>query len=195
MAWRLNKALYGLKQAPRCWNLKIHNFLVSEGFKRNVSDQATYTKGIGFKQVILALYVDDMLILSEDINEVLRTKDALSNTFEMVDLGEVSQVLGMRVRRDMTRGWLTIDQEHYAEEVLKRFNMEDCKPVPIPLAQDLKLVEGQGAFTKAEKEAMANIPYRSAIGRLMYLMVSTRPDLAAAVGILSRFMENPGKVQ
>ena len=96
MAWRLNKALYGLKQAPRCWNLKIHNFLVSEGFKRNVSDQATYTKGIGFKQVILALYVDDMLILSEDINEVLRTKDALSNTFEMVDLGEVSQVLGMK---------------------------------------------------------------------------------------------------
>ena len=194
MAWKLNKALYGLKQAPRCWNLKIHNFLVSEGFKRNVSDQATYTKGIGFKQVILALYVDDMLILSEDINEVLRTKDALSNTFEMVDLGEVSQVLGMRVRRDMTRGWLTIDQEHYAEEVLKRFSMEDCKPVPIPLAQDLKLVEGQGAFTKAEKEAMANIPYRSAIGSLMYLMVSTRPDLAAAVGILSRFMENPGKV-
>ena len=55
-------------------------------------------------------------------------------------------------------------------------------------------MEGQGAFTKAEKEAMANIPYRSSIGSLMYLMVSTRPDLAAAVGILSRFMENPGKV-
>jgi hypothetical protein len=193
MAWKLNKSLYGLKQAPRCWNQKIHQFLVGIGFKRNVSDYATYTRGEGFNQVILALYVDDMLILSESMNEVLRTKSALSTNFEMVDLGEVNQVLGMRVRRDLQNGWLSIDQEHYAEEVLKRFGMEDCKPLDNPLAENQKLVEGQGAFTEEEKKSMASVPYRSAIGSLMYLMVSTRPDLVATLGILSRFMENLGR--
>ena len=98
--WKLERSLYGLKQAPRCWNKKIHEYLVSQGFVRTISDYATYSRGKGFKQVILALYVDDLLILSEDINEVLKVKAALAQTFEMVDFGEVSVVLGMRITRD-----------------------------------------------------------------------------------------------
>jgi hypothetical protein len=140
------------------------------------------------------LYVDDLLILSEDINQVLKVKAALAAAFKMVDFGEVSVVLGMRVTRDRERGILCIDQEKYAEEVLKRFNMENCKPISIPLPTDQKLVKTQGAFTEEERSHMEDIPYRQAVGSLMYLMVSTRPDLAAALGTLAKFMQNPGKV-
>ena len=138
--------------------------------------------------------MDDLLILLEDINEVLKVKATLAAAFEMVDFGEVSVVLGMRVTRDRERGVLCIDQEKYAEEVLKRFNMENCKPISIPLPTDQKLVKAQGAFTDEEKRSMEAIPYRQAVGSLMYLMVSTRPDLAAALGVLARFMQDPGRV-
>ena len=191
--WKLERSLYGLKQAPRCWNKKIDQFLVAEGFYRNTTDYATYSKGKREKQVILALYVDDLLIMSETLQEVLKVKVALSRRFEMVDFGEVNTVLGMRVTRDRERGLLQIDQEKYAEEVLKRFNMEDCKPISIPLSPGDKLSQEQGAFTEAERRAMEVIPYRQVIGSLMYLMVCTRPDLASAIGLLSRFMQDPGR--
>ena len=192
--WKLERSLYGLKQAPRCWNRKIDQFLGAEGFCRNTSDYATYSKGRGAKQVILALYVDDLLIMSENLQEVLKVKSALSKKFEMVDFGEVSTVLGMRVTRDRKRGLLQIDQEKYAREVLRRFNMEECKPISIPLSTGDKLSQEQGAFTEAEKKAMEVIPYRQVVGSLMYLMVCTRPDLASAIGMLARFMQDPGRV-
>ena len=192
--WRLQRSLYGLKQAPRCWNKKIHDFLEGEGFKRHISDYATYSKGEGRNQTILTLYVDDLLILSENPADVVQIKDALSSRFEMVDFGEVNMILGMRVLRDREKGILTIDQEQYAQEVLKRFGMENCKPVSTPLPTDAKMVLSQGATSEEERREMEAVPYRQAIGSLMYLMVSTRPDIAAAVGILSRFMENPGRI-
>ena len=191
--WKLERSLYGLKQAPRCWNKKIHQFLESLGFRRNISDYATYSRGLGADQVILALYVDDLLIMSENLQEVLKVKAALSKQFEMVDFGEVSIVLGMRVTRDRRAGTLQIDQETYAGEILARFNMQECKPVSTPLTTDQKLSKKQGAFTEQEKRSMEVVPYRQVVGSLMYLMVCTRPDIASAVGILARYMQDPGK--
>jgi len=191
--WKLNKSLYGLKQSPRCWNRKIHTFFEKEGFSRSLTDYATYTKGSGSTQVILALYVDDMLILSESLEEVNRVKGALKQTFDMTDFGEVSTVLGMRIQRNRELGILTVDQEKYTERILEKFGMENCKPVSLPMAVGQQLKESQGAFTELEKRSMETVPYRSAIGSLMYLMVSTRPDLAAPIGVLSRFFQNPGR--
>jgi hypothetical protein len=191
--WKLERSLYGLKQAPRCWNKKIHQYLESLGFKRNISDYATYSKGAGAEQVILALYVDDLLIMSEQLQEVLKVKAALSKKFEMVDFGEVSMVLGINVTRDRRKGTLQLNQEKYAEDVLRRFNMEDCKPITIPLSTDQKLSKKMGAFTEQERNSMEVVPYRQVVGSLMYLMVCTRPDLASAVGILARYMQDPGR--
>jgi len=193
MVWKLERSLYGLKQSPRCWNTTIHNFLVNQGFTRNITDYATYSKGLGRDQVILALYVDDLLILSEDLNQVLKIKSALASRFEMVDFGEVKTVLGMRITRDRSKGVLCIDQRKYAQGVLDKFSMGSCKPVNLPMAVDTQLVKAQGSFTELERESMASVPYRSAVGSLMYLMVSTRPDLAAAIGVVSRFLEHPGR--
>ena len=80
-------------------------------------------KGEGEKQVILGLYVDDMLIISANLKELQSVKENLSINFKMVDFGEVNKVLGIRVRRNLHKGYTFIDQEDYINEVLKRFNM------------------------------------------------------------------------
>ena len=70
--------------------------------------------------------------------------------------------------------------------------MADCKPYTTPLDPSFSLTSDQCPTTDEEKQAMATVPYRQAVGRLNYLAVSTRPDIAAAVSIVSRFSHNPG---
>ena len=189
----LKKSLYGLKQAPLCWNKRINEYLVSLGFKRLFADPAVYSRGAGKKQIIVGLYVDDLLLFSQDMAEIAKVKAWLSREFPMKDLGVVSQVLGIKVSHDKKRGWLRMDQESYCNSLLQKYRMEEAKESRIPLIVKEKLTRKMCPVTKEEREEMATIPYRSALGSLMYLMVSTRPDLAASVSILSRFMDNPGQ--
>jgi hypothetical protein len=192
-ALKLRKSLYGLKQSPRCWNSKVHEFMEQQGFKRLATDSAVYTKEKGKTQVILGVYVDDLLIIGEDLQEVQRVKEQLKGKFRMVDFGECSKVLGIRITRNRAEGILRIDQEEYIKGILVRFGMDKCKVSSTPLCPKMKLSVKQGPADNNERARMAEIPYREAIGSLMYLMVSTRPDLAQAVGILSRFLNDPGE--
>ena len=189
--WKLEKTLYGLKQAPRCWNQRLDDFFVQKGYVQSINDFATYTKGSGKEQIIIAIYVDDLLIMSESLDIVKSAKAELTTEFEMVDFGEAQLVLGMRIKHDRTLGILTLDQENYCKKILERFNMKDCKPVSTPLVTGQKLRETRSESVKELKDT----PYRSAIGSLMYLMVSTRPDLASAIGLLSRYMEGRNSTQ
>ena len=193
MALRLKKSLYGLKQSPRCWNAKIHDFLTQEGFSRMATDSAVYTRGTAGWQVVLGIYVDDLLIMGKNLEAVKAIKGKLSSRFKMVDFGEVSKILGINIRRNKVSGTLTLSQEEYVDGILCKFGMEDCGSSATPLATSTKLSEDMSPKTEQERERMSGVPYRAAIGSLMYLMVSTRPDLAAAVGLLSRFLNNPGE--
>ena len=87
---------------------------------------------------------------------------------------------------------LGLSQKAYLNTILKRFSMEICKPVKVPILREAKLSEEMCAKTPEEKEKMSNIPYSSALGSLMYAMLFTRPDLCHAVGLLSRYQTNPG---
>ncbi|MCO5567257.1 hypothetical protein L7F22_020946 [Adiantum nelumboides] len=111
----------------------------------------------------------------------------------MKDLGDASHILGMRIIRDRNRGLLYLSQQTYVEKVLKHFNMERGKSLSTPLAPHLKLSKADCPKSDTKKAEMAKIPYASACGSLMYAMVATRPDIAYAVGVVSRFMSNPGK--
>jgi hypothetical protein len=77
--------------------------------------------------------------------------------------------------------------------VLERFNMNNAKVVSSPLATHFKLSTKKSPSTDEEKEDMERIPYASAVGSLMYTMVCTRPDIAHAVGVVSRFLSDPGR--
>ncbi|CAM8913336.1 unnamed protein product [Rhodiola kirilowii] len=109
----------------------------------------------------------------------------------MKDLGAAKQILGMRIIRN--KECLKLSQEEYVKKVLKRFNMDDVRPVSTPLASHFQLSKDHSPITEDEMKHMYEIPYASDIGSLMYTMVCTRPDIAHAVGVVSRFMSNPGR--
>ncbi|RVW29670.1 Retrovirus-related Pol polyprotein from transposon TNT 1-94 [Vitis vinifera] len=135
----------------------------------------------------------DMLIVGSDIEKINNLKKQLSKQFAMKDLGAAKQILGMRIIRDKANGTLKLSQSEYVKKVLSRFNMNEAKPVSTPLGSHFKLSKEQSPKTEEERDHMSKVPYASAIGSLMYAMVCTRPDIAHAVGVVSRFMSRPGK--
>ncbi|KAL5823817.1 hypothetical protein ACOSQ4_021717 [Xanthoceras sorbifolium] len=191
---RLKKSLYGLKQAPRQWYKKFDSFMSSSGFTRCQADHCCYIKRFDNSFIILLLYVDDMLVAGSDMQEIMNLKRELSKQFAMKDLGAAKQILGMRIKRDTKSGTLLLSQAEYIKKVLSRFNMQDAKPVSTPLGIHFRLSKEQSPKTEEERTHMAKVLYASAIGSLMYAMVCTRPDIAQAVGAVSRYMNNPGKI-
>lgn len=99
----------------------------------------------------------------------------------------------MELSRDRPRGILSITQTEYCKRVLKRFHMEDSKSVRTPLAQHFKLSMNQCPITHDEVADMETVPYANLVGNLMYSMVCSRPDLAHALSVISRYMGNPGR--
>ncbi|VVT58442.1 uncharacterized protein SAPINGB_P006210 [Magnusiomyces paraingens] len=182
----LKKSLYGLKQAPLCWNEKIHGALVKLGFIRNESDYGVYTKGSGSTMVIIALYVDDLLISGNSSEVIAKTKSSLSSMFKMKDLGPVEQFLGMRVKQSPYH--ITVDVSRYIFDMLEEFGMQNCSSVKTPLpTRDLS------DFSESDSATDASM-YRSIIGKLIYAANCARPDLAVAVSFLCRYMQNPKSI-
>ncbi|KAL2652471.1 hypothetical protein R1flu_020599 [Riccia fluitans] len=196
---KLLKSLYGLKQSPRQWNKQFDDFMKSQGFTRSMENPCVYLKRVSNETlglVILVLYVDDMLIVAKDKSEVEKLKAQLSAEFSMKDLGPSKRILCMEIHRDVKGGRLWLTQGKYARKVLERFNMLDAKPMSTPLVNHFKhqLSTVFCPLDATEKGLMSKVPYESAVGSLMYLMVCTRPDIAYALGKVSKYLANPGKV-
>jgi hypothetical protein len=182
---RLNKALYGLKQSPRIWYQTLSTFLIQSGYTPLNSDQSVFVRGNNY----IAVYVDDLLLLGPDKAEIQRVKDLLTIRFTMTDLGPVAFYLGIEVRRDRQNRRLRLSQRSYLEQGIKAHGLWDCAPQLTPMATT-RLVSAEGGYV-ASDEFKAR--YQSAVGTLMYAMLGTRPDIAFAVSVVSRFSSNPDK--
>ncbi|KAH9678593.1 hypothetical protein KPL71_025781 [Citrus sinensis] len=189
---KLTKSIYGLKQASRQWYFKFHQIIISYGFEENVIDECVYHKFSGSKHIFMVLYVDDILLATNDIGILHDTKSFLSKHFEMKDLGDASFVLGIEIHRDRSRGILGLSQRNYIDKVLKRFGMQNSKPGDTLVAKGDKFSFSQCPKTNLEIHEMEKIPYSSAIGSFMYAQVRTRLDIAFIVGMLGRYLSNPG---
>nr|GEW73389.1 retrovirus-related Pol polyprotein from transposon TNT 1-94 [Tanacetum cinerariifolium] len=188
---RLQKSLYGLKQAPKQWYKKFESVIGKQGFRKTSSDHCVFFQRFSDDDfIILLLHVDDMLIVGKNIGRIAQLKRDLSKSFAMKDLGPAKQILGIRIFRDRGAKKLHISQEQYIEKVLRRFNMDKAKVVSSPLTPNFKLTDKDCPSSKKNIEKMDRVPYASAVGSLMYAMVCTRPDLAHAVGVVSRFLSN-----
>ena len=188
--WLLRKALYGLKQASREWYLKLKKELEDIGFKRSDTDHGIFTKNISGQLFVIAVYVDDCLLFSDDIKAVKLVKEKLSARFEIKDLGEAQWILQMRIERSKDKDGLrtlSISQAQYIESILERHGIMDSNPVKTSMMNNLQLP----LLTQPEVDVTE---YQRSIGSLMYLMVCTRPDIAYAVGVLSRHVACPGRV-
>ena len=192
MVCKLTKSIYGLKQASRQWYFKFHQIIVSYGFEANLMDECVYHKFNGSKYIFLVLYVDDILLATNDISILHDTKRFLSKHFEMKDLGDASFVLGIQIHRDRSRGILGLSQRTYIDKVLQRYGMQNSKPGDTPVAKGDKFSLNQCPKNSLESQEMQKIPYASAVGSLMYAQVCTHPDIAYIVGMLGRYLSNPG---
>jgi hypothetical protein len=190
---KLKRSIYGLKQASRSWNRRFDEAVRSYDFIKNEDEPCVYKKVSGSKITFLVLYVDDILLIGNDIGMLTSVKVWLSKTFSMKDLGEAAYVLGIRIYRDRTKRVIGLSQSLYLEKVLKRFNMLDSKKGLLPVRHGIHLSKGMSPTTPKERELMAKVPYASAIGSLMYAMLCTRPDIAYAVSMTSRFQSDPGQ--
>ena len=110
----------------------------------------------------------------------------------MTDLGPISWVLGIKVTRDLDNRTLGLSQTAYIDSILNCFNFTNMKPVSTPMDPTIHYSKTQCPDTLDEKAKMKSIPYREAVGALMYCAIATRPDISFAVALLSQFLENPG---
>jgi hypothetical protein len=180
---RLKKTLYGLKQAPRAWSDKIGQYLVTSGFQTSNADFSLYVKktnGI----VVIVIYVDDLIITGDSDADISDLKKLLKQKFEMKDLGELRYFLGIEVTHSPKGIWLL--QRQYALNKLSEYGMTGCKPISIPLEQNVKLSADEGDLVED------TIMYRRIVGSLIYMTI-TRLDLSYAVGVVSQFMQTPRK--
>ncbi|KAL9271103.1 Retrovirus-related Pol polyprotein from transposon TNT 1-94-like protein [Drosera capensis] len=190
---KLTKGLHGLKQVARQWYLKFNNFMSRSGYKKSDMDPCCYTRHFCSSYIILLLYVDDMLVAGSDMEEINRLKEQLFEEFEMKDFGASKQILGMSISSNRSEGSLILSQEKYIGKMLERFSMQDAKATCTPLGAHFNHTKKQSPKTNKDNTEMARVPYASIVGSLMYAMVCTRPEIAQAVGVISRFMSNPGR--
>jgi Reverse transcriptase (RNA-dependent DNA polymerase) len=182
---KLKKALYGLKQAPRVWYNTLATFLSSIGFQPLDADSSVFCRD----GVIIAIYVDDLLITGASKPDIDKIKDSLKQRFKMSDLGACHFYLGMEVIRDRPRRTLRLSQTAYLRKILQDFGMEHCNDkITTPMETSSRLMPAEPGY-EADSKFRRN--YQSAVGSLMYAMLGTRPDLAFAVSVISRFSSNP----
>jgi hypothetical protein len=181
---RLKKALYGLKQAPRAWSDKIGQYLITSGFQTSNVDFSLYVKKTNHGIVIIVIYVDDLIIIGDSNVDISDLKKLLKQEFEMKDSGELHYFLDIEVIQSPKEIWLL--QRQYALNKLSKYGMTSCKPILIPLEQNVKLSADEG-------DLMEDITmYRHIMGSLIYRTI-TRPYLNYAVGVVSQFMQTPRK--
>ena len=157
----------------------MDGYLLQNGFTKSPSEPSLYIKTQGSHDfLILCLYVDDLIYMGTNPRMLEDFKKAMMSKYEMTDLGAMKYFLGMQVKQ--SSGRIFLSQEKYAEDMLKKLNMSDCKP----MATNEKLSKYDG------KDKVDASMYRNLVGSLIYL-TNTRPDIVHAVSIVSKFMNEP----
>lgn len=178
---KLQRSLYGLKQAPRCWNSKFVNFLNQFHFMQIESDKCVFIGNISEEKVYLALYVDDGLVISRSTAAINKILQYLKKCFQ-ITIDDANLFVGLQLARNKLTHQISIKQTSYIKKIITKFKMEDAKPSAIPMDP------GKQLHRPKEEEKLEGIPYREAIGALLFVARLTRPDIEFAVNRLSQFL-------
>ncbi|GAU46782.1 hypothetical protein TSUD_351810 [Trifolium subterraneum] len=179
---KLLKSLYGLKQASRKWYEKLTSLLLKEGYTQASSDHSLFTLKHGSDFTALLVYVDDIILAGNSLQEFARIKLIMDNAFKIKDLGPLKYFLGIEVAH--SKQGISICQRKYCLDLLKDTGLLGSKPAPTPLDPSIKLHQDS---SPAYDDVGG---YRRLIGKLLYL-TTTRPDISFAIQQLSQFLSSP----
>jgi hypothetical protein len=192
--WKLKRSLYGLKQSGRTWNKTLDASLLAMGLVRLSAETCLYIYRDGNDVCFIVVYVDDLLLAATSRPLIDSIKKRLSERFKMKDLGPAKFILGMTIIRDRKAHTIRLCQQKYIEEVLDRTGMTNCKPIWTPLPANTR-VSADDPVDNTTIHSMTiegkDVTFLAIIGSLMYAMLTTRPDLAYAVGLLGRYSAKP----
>lgn len=191
---KLQRAMYGLRISPKCWNEKFTEVELSLGVENSDLELCLFTWREGEKFLILLLYVDDILVASNDEVKLGEVIKKLNKEFEMSILGEPKEFLGS-IKRDKGKRITELNQEKYIDKLLIRFGFENSHPQRTPM-NTTQVNNRERKEREMENDDLGNktkekVPYREAVGSLLYLAGATRPDIIYAVNVLSRHQLNP----
>ncbi|KAE9310895.1 hypothetical protein PR003_g20157 [Phytophthora rubi] len=182
------KALYGLHQSGREWNSELNQWFLDQGYQRSLTEPCLYFKFEEETIVYVLVYVDDIFVATNDESYKEQLFKDLNDAYGLKDQGRLTQYLGVEV--EQTHESIKISQGKYAREILEKFGYQDAHAVGNPMETNMRL-----APLEKDEKSETSFPYREAIGMLMYLTTSTRPDLAFTLGQLSRFVGKPSAKQ
>lgn len=179
----LKKSLYGLKQAAKTWNDAMHKLLTDGGYQRNRADPCLYKRKLVNGWCHLLIFVDDIILAAKTIQDIETMKSFIASKFEIQDLGEVKQYLGLEVTKS-TDGVYSICQSKYIRSVTVDFGLSDAKESSIPMRTDYGSTNDEGLL-------LSNTEYQKLIGCLLFISINTRPDISAAISILAQRVSQP----
>jgi hypothetical protein len=190
---RLLKGLYGLKQAGRGWFLEMSRVFMKEmGYKRSQIDHSVFHKKAGDEHTIVAVATDDMAVTSKRKADAERFKSEIKKHWEITDHGPIKWFLGFEIKRDRRSRTIAINQRAYLEKMMEKFSLTNAKRVSTPMEPNAQFSVDQCPSSTNQLARMKGIPYKEAIGSVLWPVVVSRPDAAYAIGVLAQFIQNPG---
>lgn len=198
MVLKLRKCLYGLKQAPMEWNTELDTFLKSIAFEPLKNDPCIYVRRNLDDPEYILVYVDDMIIAAKSRKALTEIKTSINKRFPSSDKGPIQSFLNVNFTRNRGARTISISQPIKIANLLKdaQISENDRKiishPCKIPANPDSKLTKEMSPVSEDDKKEMEKIPYKSILGQLLYIAITTRPDISTAVGCVGRYAQNPG---
>ncbi|CAI7757720.1 unnamed protein product, partial [Closterium sp. NIES-54] len=182
--WSLRWPVYGLRQAPREWDDTLRTTLAALGFAPSTEDPSLFLRTDTFLPPFFVLvYSDDLVFATADTEALTLVKSELQKRHTCTDLGELCSYLGLQITRDRARRTITLTQSHMVHQVLQRFGFQFSSPQPTPLSTSHSL-----SAPPSDESVEPSGLYPELVGCLMYLMTSTRPDLAYPLSVLARYV-------
>jgi hypothetical protein len=176
--YKLSKDLYGLKQALRAWYARLKTFFLEHGYVMGCVDKTLFTLNHGTAFFLVQIYVDDIIFGGSFHTLVSRFQEMIESEFQMSMMGDITFFLGIQVKQ--TKQGTFVHQAKYTNDLMKKLNMAELKPMSTPLSTATSLGPDEDGEVVDQRE------YRSMIGSLLYL-TATRPDIQFIVVLCACF--------
>ena len=185
--------LYRLEQAGHKWHKIVCCTLADLGFKECEANPALFYIPTGKNILILAIYNDCAMTGSSD-DLIQNYKLKIKSKYDFTDLRPIHWLDGIKITWDHENHTISLSQSSYIDSLLRQFNFTDLKPFSTPMDPNIWYSKDQYPQIPEQATEMCHIPYRKAVGSLLYLTIATCPDIAFLIRTLSQFIDNPGKV-